>query len=189
MRILTIITGVLLVLTGLWCVANQGAAFTALAFVLGIVMIIKGLISALAFFRRKEQPEGLEWNLAEAMVSIILGIVVLSNQLATDLMIIMFFGMWLLFAGCNGIAFSLALKNREDKMWNWTLILGIVSVAVGIYAFLNPIIAGLAAGLVVGIIFLVQGVNTLVFGITMPKSKKNKSIQRYMRSTQKIEGK
>lgn len=173
MRILTIISGVMLVLTGLWCFINQGVTFAGLAFVLGIVMVINGAICVAAFMKKKNKLEKMGWILSESILVIILGAIVLSNQLVTDLTIVMFFGMWMLFSGCNRIVGALTMKKQEDKSWTWTMGLGGVSVLAGIYAFLNPILAGLTVGMVVGICFLIQGMNILALGITMPHVKRH----------------
>ena len=50
MRILTIISGIFMVLTGVFCFMNPGQTFLSLAFIVGLVMVINGLIHALAYF-------------------------------------------------------------------------------------------------------------------------------------------
>ena len=174
MRILTIFSGVLLVLTGLWCIANQGVAFASLAFILGLVMILRGAIGVGAFAKSKKEAYGMGWNLSEAMLSIVLGGVVLADQLATDLMISMFFGMWILVAGCNRLVAGLIFKKMERPHWKACLALGCVSLVVGLYAFLNSILLGFTVGLLIGIIFIAQGANALADGIAMPFEKKHR---------------
>ncbi len=176
MRILTIISGVFLILTGLWCFANQGVAFAALAFVLGIIMLINGIIGIVAFTKIKEKQGGLEWTLSEAMLSTVLGCIVLSNQLATDLIIIMFFGMWIMFSGCNRIVGALVLKKQGHVAWNWTMGLGVLSFLAGTYSFFNSTLAGLTLGILIGIFFLIQGCNVLTLGVAMPHEKKHHHI-------------
>lgn len=173
MRILTIISGIMMILTGLWCVANQGVAFAALAFVLGIAMLINGIIVAGAFIKMKKRPEGMGWVLSDALVGIILGCIVLSNQLVTDLIIVMFFGMWMLFSGSNRIVGSMTLKKQENKSWGWTMGLGVISTTAGIFSFLNASFVGIALGILIGVFFLIQGINILTFGISMAHVKRH----------------
>lgn len=173
MRLLTIFSGVLLVLTGLWCIANQGVSFAGLAFVLGLVMVLRGVIGVGAFATSKKEAYGMGWNLSEAVLSVVLGAVVLANQLATDLMIVMFFGMWILVAGCNRMVAGLIFNKMQRPHWKWCLGLGIVSFVFGIYAFLNPILLNIAVGILLGVIFMAQGANALADGIFMPHKKHN----------------
>ena len=43
MRMLTIIGGVLMLLTGIFCFINPGQTFLAIAFVIGLVMVLNGI--------------------------------------------------------------------------------------------------------------------------------------------------
>lgn len=172
MRIVTIISGVLMLLAGVWCFANPGASFLSLAFVLGIVMIIAGVTGATNYFTEKNRNAEGGWVIAESILTFILGCIVLSNQLLVDAMVIIFFGMWLLFSGCLRIVAAFQLRRLEEKTWHWTLGFGIVASIVGLYAFVNPITFGLSVGLLVGGFFVVQGANVLVVGINMPHKKK-----------------
>ena len=50
-----------------------------------------------------------------------------------------------------------------------SLIFGVLSVLGGIYAFVNPLLAGLAMPILIGIFFLIQGMNTITTGLYMIK--------------------
>ena len=172
MRIVTIISGLFMLLAGVWCFANPGASFLALAFVLGIVMIIAGITGATNYFTEKNRNAEGGWVIAESILTFILGCIVLSNQLLVDAMVVIFFGMWLLFSGCLRIVAAFQLRRLQEKTWHWTLGFGIVASFAGLYAFINPITFGLSAVLIVGAFFVVQGANVLVVGINMPHKKK-----------------
>ena len=45
MRIWTIVSGILMVLTGAFCFMNPGQTFLSLAFIVGLVMVINGPVS------------------------------------------------------------------------------------------------------------------------------------------------
>lgn len=168
MRIFTIITGVILAITGIWCFANPGTTFLALAFVLGLVMIFSGISGIFTYITIKKKKEAESWVLAEAILATILGVLVLSNQLATDAMIPVFFGMWILFSGILRVLGAFTLRNKEQYRWVWTLVLGIIGILMGIYCFYNAVIAGFAIVILVGITLMLQGINICATGIQMP---------------------
>lgn len=172
MRIVTILAGVLMLLSGVWCFANPGASFMSLAFVLGIVMIITGMTGAATYFTEKNRnPEG-GWVISESILTFILGCIVLSNQLLVDAMVVIFFGMWLIFSGCLRVVAAFQLRKLQENSWHWTLGFGVAASLMGLYGFINPITLGLSVGLLVGAFFVVQGANVLVIGINMPHKKK-----------------
>lgn len=177
MRILTIISGILLVLTGVFCFANPGETFLSLAFILGLMMVINSIIQGIAYWwgRAGNQRDNNGWILTEAIITFILGVLVLSNQIAADVAIPMVFGMWAMFSGILRVV-TATMINRQNKKANfiWTLITGLLCALGGLYAFLNPIIAGLAIAVLLGMMFVVQGISTLELGIHMPHEKKVK---------------
>ena len=98
MRILTIISGILMVLTGAFCLMNPGQTFLSLAFVVGLIMVLNGLIHALAYFIGRglhNRGDNNGWILTDALLTLLLGILILCNQLVADTAIPLVFGMWM----------------------------------------------------------------------------------------------
>jgi len=183
MRILAVITGMVLMLTGIWSIANRGTVFLSIAFVLGCVMVFAGVLSMLVYFFAPGRQGGFGWFLAEGLVTAILGGVVLANQLATDSMILPFFGMWILFGGVMRIVASLHLVLSKNNSWVVTLFLGLFSAAAGGYAFFNQVIWGIPLIIMTGLYFLLQGVNVLAYGVFIPGKKR---LRKYGRSKRGI---
>jgi len=172
MRVLSIVVGIFLVLTSVWCFAHPGATFLSIAFLLGFAMFIHGLTAIFDYFSvKKTENTGEGWLLADGITTFILSVLVLFNQLVADAAIPVFFGMWIIFSGVVRIVN--ALNSAKKIWWIWTLSLGVLSILAGIYAFLNPMLADLAVVTVVGITFLLQGANMIFIG-SVAKGKKKR---------------
>lgn len=189
MRILTILGGILMILTAAFCFMNPGQTFLVLAFIIGLVMVLNGIIHTLAYLigrglHNKGDNNG--WILAESLLTLVLGILVLCNQLVVDAAIPMVFGTWVLIAGILRIEASTHI-NREKKKTNFmtTLITGIFSVIIGIFGFINPMIGWLSVAILLGMFMLAQGINILELGINMPHEKKS-YIRIYKRRRQPV---
>ena len=176
MRILLVVAGIVVMFTGIWCVAFPGGSFQSIAFVLGCVMVFAGTIECGAYFLCPKKPEGFGWMLAESLLTFIAGCLVLSGQLVLDAMIPLFFGMWVMFGGVTRLTLALALGKKRDNAWLWVLLLGVLSTASGFYAFFNQIAVVLSLMSLLGIYFLLQGINLLVNGIIIPGKKRKGSI-------------
>ncbi|MEG0830177.1 MAG: DUF308 domain-containing protein [Anaerovoracaceae bacterium] len=185
MRILIIISGCLFFLTGVFCIANPGETFLTLAFVLGIVMVANGVIQAISYIegRRGNKKDNNGWILADAMITFILGVFVLFNQIVADVTIPMVFGLWLLFSGTLRVVAATHI-NRDEKSGNFwgAFITGMLCIIGGIFAFVNQLSAGVAIAILLGVLFFLQGISILELGIHLPhekrkgkKSKKNKN--------------
>ena len=177
MRILTIISGILMVLTGAFCLMNPGQTFLSLAFVVGLIMVLNGLIHALAYFIGRglhNRGDNNGWILTDALLTLLLGILILCNQLVADTAIPLVFGMWMLVAGILRIEASTHIdKERKRSNFRTTMIIGILTVLVGLFGFINPLVQWMTTAVLLGIFLVMQGVNVIELGIHMPHEKKS----------------
>ena len=93
----------MLTLLGIFCIANAGLAFISMAFQIGIVLIMVGMVECFSYKKSLENEEEKHWLLIEGMTAFILGIVVLTGQLAADIAVPVVFGMWVMISGIRGL--------------------------------------------------------------------------------------
>ena len=139
MRILTIIVGALLTILGVFSVANAGLSFLSLAFPIGVVLIIVGMVECFAYKRTVEDEENRHWVLIEGLTTFILGVVVLTGQLAADIAVPVVFGMWSMISGIRGfvIVTQVVEKKEKDIDFYWTVVVSALNLIVGVYTFFN----------------------------------------------------
>ena len=172
MRMLTIIGGVLMLLTGIFCFINPGQTFLAIAFVIGLVMVLNGLIHICAYMMGRGLNNN-GWILTDALITLLLGILVLCNQLVADTAIPLVFGMWVLVSGILRIEAATHI-NLERKRENFriTMITGVMTVVVGLFGFINPLVMFLSTVVLMGFFMVMQGINIIELGIDMPHQRK-----------------
>lgn len=170
LRFLTIAAGVLSVAVSVFCFANQGVVFTAVAFLVGLTMMLCGACEIGSFFAVHHKMGHASYLLAEGATEVLLGVFVLSNRVDTESAVPVFCGMWILFSGAIRAATALNSNlKRNDLSALWMLIVGIISMLIGSYSFFNPVIFAVPNVMLVSICFLIQGVNMIATGIEMPK--------------------
>ena len=173
MRVFKILSGVILILSGVFCFANPGATFQSIAFLLGCAMLLSGISGILAYLwisKRKEAPNLL---LIEGILGVILGLLVLANQLLADAVIPVFFGMWIMVTGILCAVEGFAHRRAGGMVWCWLLALGSLGVLMGVYAFFNTVVFALSAVMLTGLLFVTQGVNVLMVGVNLSFHKKS----------------
>jgi membrane protein HdeD len=166
-RVFTIAAGVILILTGVFCFANPGATFLSIAFLLGCAMLLSGISEASAYIWISRKKEISNLLLVEGLLSVILGILVLSNQLLADAAIPVFFGMWVMFSGVIRIVEAYSHRKSGRMELIWLLSLGLLGIAGGLYAFFNTVLFTFSPIMLVGILFVVQGINVLLVGVNL----------------------
>ena len=82
--------------------------------------------------------------------------------------------MWVLVSGILRVEAASHI-NRERKLTNFrsTLITGILTVIVGLFGFINPLVSWLTITLLLGMFLCMQGINVIELGINMPHEKKD----------------
>lgn len=167
MRLLTIFAGLIMAVCGIFCIANGGLTFISLAFPVGIVLILAGIIESVAYKRTSNDEENRHWVFTGGITTFILGIVVLSGHLAADIAVPVVFGMWSMIAGIRGLVVTTQVVNKEERGADfvWALCVSLISMVLGIYTFYNSDFLNLSVLTMIGLIITVQGINTIKTGI------------------------
>ena len=164
MRVLTAILGVLLVVSGFYCMAAPVAVYSALGLVIGLSMIVEGIGSIVTWNARRNMGLANGWTLAASILSIVLGVILTGSytmQFAMDLFIAYLIAAWLIFGGIARIVTAIAARASLGRVgaggWVALLILGILIVIMGILCFFNPLSVFAGVGLMIGISILLEG--------------------------------
>lgn len=175
MKVVTVIIGVALMLSGVYCFINMKAAFVSLALILGIVMIAYG-ISQIGTWLSERKKTGMSgWVMGEGILTTLIGALVVFYPFQTDLVLAIWFAAWLIVSGIMRIVGAYETKkNFSGTPWGFMMFMGIITVVVGIYGLVHPMVAGMAIAILLGIFFILQGINCLVFGINLPGAKDKK---------------
>ena len=176
MRVLTIASGILMVAAGAFCFINPGQTFMNMAFVIGAVMVVCGLIHCMAYIvtrRSLGRGDNNGWIGIDAMLTLILGILILCNQLTVDIAVPMIFGMWVMVSGLLRVeAASRIDRQKKSKNFKAAMVTGIITVIMGLFGFINPFITYVSVVALLGGFLVMQGINSIELGINMPHESK-----------------
>ena len=172
MRIVTIAAGILFTLFGVFCIANAGLSFMSMAFPIGIILIIVGIFECISYRKSLDNNEEKHWLLTEGLTTFILGVVVLTGQLAADIAVPVVFGMWVMISGIRGFVVLTQLKVDRanivrDFDFYWDLVISALNIVVGVYTFFNNLLYPVTVLAILGICFVIQGTTVIKFGYDM----------------------
>ncbi|MBR3755538.1 MAG: DUF308 domain-containing protein [Firmicutes bacterium] len=191
MRIITIIAGALMALLGIVSVASGGLSFLSLAFPIGLVLLIVGIVECFAYKKAVDDEEDKHWILIEGITTFLLGVVVISGVLAADIAVPVVFGMWSAISGIRGLVVMFSMKDpvtKEDKDVNyyWDLVTAVLASAFGLIAFFNTMLFNMSVLSIVGYIITVQAavVIKISFSIAYKKPELIKSKAQKLREAE-----
>ena len=160
-RVLWGVAGVLLIIAGIMCLVWRGAALATLAMLLGVVMLISGVVDIIIFCSARNVMYGAAWFLVDGILTVILSLFILFDQVFTMLTLPFVFGMWLIFSGITRFVQSFDLKAFGVRGWGWFTAEGLLLALVGVISFLNPIAGMEAISVVLGISLILEGASAL----------------------------
>ena len=170
MKVLNIISGVLLIATGIYCLCNQNIAAMTAGLMVGIFMLISGIIEIIVFAATSGVMFGSGWLLLDGVLTVILSLFLLFNQWFTMMSLPFLFTLWLLFSGISRFVSAFDLKALGVHNWGWVLAVGVVLIIAGFICMMDPWVSVAAMGLTVGLVFLLEGVSSVVYAC-IPRNK------------------
>ena len=114
-RVLLVIAGVLLVIAGIVCLRNPDVALGSMSLILGFAMLFSGIVDILVFAWAHNYIAGSGWFLLDGIVTVLLSLFVLCNDLFIAITLPFIFGMWLLFSGIAKFVNSFDLQRLVHR--------------------------------------------------------------------------
>ncbi len=160
MRSLMLIASMLVVGTGTFCIANAGAAFVGVAFLVGVAILVMGICELIV--KRNTNVSSYESEKevdVEGFTSVILGCVFLAGQLTEDAAITAMFALWMTLEGLKALSsvnFNIRTQSRTER---FTQLLGAAMTLFGVYMFFNVRLFDLKILTMVGIALFMLGLS------------------------------
>lgn len=167
MRTITIIAGALFTAAGVFLMANSGLTFMSVAFIVGIIFVVAGVVECLSYSSHRGDKEEKTWILIDGAITIILGALILMNKLAAEAAVPLVLGMWVLSTGIRNFVNAWEhIENRETGFYEH-LIIGLLNVILGLYGFFNQNMFAVSTIVLVGIYMVASGINLINVGTTI----------------------
>ena len=174
MRILTAIAGILICATGAFSFAVYNNPFQDIAFVVGVVMMIAGVLHTVAYLVSGRGASRLtDTALVEGLVTFFYGFAVLNNQV-TEQSLTMFFGTWLTICGVTRISQSFYVSRFNPRDWAKIMPLALVAAMLGVVMMMPSLLSAVMPLMLVGGAFLVDGLSILVYAMFMRRKDAEK---------------
>ena len=167
MRLLTVLSGTIICLSGVFCFAVYINPFSDVAFLIGLVMMLAGIMLTISYLISGRGDKRLtDTALVEGLVTLLYGFAVLNDQVK-DNILIMFFGTWLTLCGITRISQSLYISRFNRKHWARVMPLGIVAAMLGIVMMMPSLMSSIMPLMLVGGAFVINGLSMLVYAMFM----------------------
>ncbi len=173
MRVLTMLTGALFIGVGGYLVGNAGVTFLSVAFIVGLIFLVAGIVEVLSYSSYRGDNEERSWILTDGLTTFILGFLIIDNKISADIVVTTLLGLWVMSAGIRNMVHAWEhIETRTNNFYDH-LIVGMVNIIFGFYVFFNPDFFNFATITVIGLCIIVQGMNIFHIGATIRIIKPN----------------
>ena len=153
--------GIVMMVLGLLAVAVPNIATLAVEIFAGWLFFVGGIFRAISVWRSRRAP-GFTWSLLAAVLSVVLGLILIFRPLAGVLTLTMVLVAFFIIEGIASIV--AAVEHRQHlRSWGWVLFSGIIDLLLAYLIWQGwPSSAAWAIGLLVGINMLFLGLSLVM---------------------------
>ncbi|MCI8608608.1 MAG: hypothetical protein HFE73_03095 [Firmicutes bacterium] len=167
MRIITMTMGALFTITGIYLVANGGLMFMSVAFIVGLVFVVAGIVECLSYSSYRGEDEVKSWILIDGTSTFMLGVLILMNKLSADVAVPLVLGVWILFSGIRNFVHAWERWDKRDAGFYDHLFIGLLNIVLGLYAFFDADLFDFSTLTLVGVYMIAGGVSIINVGATI----------------------
>ena len=165
LRLLSVLSGVLLIATGALCLLQPGAALQALSTLLGVSMLISGIFGIVGFALCGDAVPDAGFLLLDGVLAILLSALTLLNRLFPLLPLQALFSLWVLFSGVSRFVRSLDLRRLGMRGWGWFTAMGAAELLGGFVTMAAPFASLFAPSFTAGGLFTLEGILMAASGL------------------------
>ena len=153
---------ILMVVLGLLLFIWPGKTLELAAKILGIALLIGAAVSAFSWYRDRHRVGASYTSLAMAIVFLVAGLVVLIAPKGVITLLPKLIGVAVVINGIINLAQALELRNVGNGSWTSSLVMAALTIALGLFLIFFAFSAIKAAVMVIGGVFVYNGVSNLI---------------------------
>lgn len=134
---MAIVESLIFVILGIILVWQKDIIMSVIAYVLGSVFIILGIIKVINYVQAKGKNDLYNYELVYGLMAVIIGIVIMvySAQITKAFGIII--GIWIVYSSIIRASSALKLKTLNNNIWIYSLIIAIIMLICGLVVIFN----------------------------------------------------
>ncbi len=154
-------SSILYILLGLVLVLFPQITTQLICYLLGGILCVYGSGHIFGYFSKKERGDLFRYGLLVGMVCISIGLIILLNTEGVISILPMIFGLSMLLGSFFKIQYALNLKEAGYSLWWSVLMMGLVTLMLGILLIFNPFTAAMTLVIFIGISLMIGGATDL----------------------------
>ena len=134
----SIIISIILCIFGLFMFTKPVTIINMLMIIFGALLVIEGLVHLISYFSIKDEYRFFSSELAQAIIYIVLGFVLMCNYDSISTLLPIILGIWIIVESIFKLQVSLNIRDIYDSHWGVLLGMSIITGLLGVIILFNP---------------------------------------------------
>lgn len=168
----SILGAIALVVLGVLLIFESEATIVTISYVIGGVLVAIGVLALLKFYKEVKDNQDTGMDLVYGIISVVLGIIVISNPKAVASIIPIVMGLIIIINSGTKLQYSIELKKNNNNLWKSTMVLSLISTLCGVLLIFNPFKGATFLTRLIGFLILLYAVLDIISTITIKSTVK-----------------
>ncbi len=169
----SLISAIGLAILGILLVFESELTIVSISYVIGAILVAIGTVAILNFVNDMKKNVKNELNIVYGIGMVVLGIIVISNPKGVASIIPFILGVLIIINSAAKLQYSLELKKDNNKLWNSTMIMALITLLCGLLLVFNPFSGAEFITKVVGVLLFIYAVTDIISSLRIRKTVKN----------------
>ena len=168
----SILGAIALLVLGILLIFESEATIVTISYVIGGVLVAIGVLALLKFYKEVKDNQDTGMDLVYGIISVVLGIIVISNPKAVASIIPIVMGLIIIINSGTKLQYSIELKKNNNNLWKSTMVLSLISTLCGVLLIFNPFKGAAFLTRLIGFLILLYAVLDIISTITIKSTVK-----------------
>ena len=168
----SVLGAIALVVLGVLLIFESEATIVTISYIIGGVLVAIGVLALLKFYKAIKENDDTGMDAIYGIISVILGIIVISNPKAVASIIPIVVGLLIILNSGTKLQFSMELKKNNNDLWKSTMVLSLVSTLCGVLLIFNPFKGAAFLTKLIGLLILLYAVLDIISTIAIKNTVK-----------------
>lgn len=162
-------TSIVFIFIGVTLLLFSMISLEVMAYIIAGLLVLNGILNIIDDYKQFKIFYFFD-GFTSGLLSVILGIILISNQDYITLLIPLIIGLWFILSSTFKLRMSLALKDSNSNNWVATYILSLLTIICGLCLIFNPEVGSLSLTKVVGSLSIIYSICDIIDVIIFKKN-------------------